>query len=120
MALAEVPPAEFESEDSDPLMLWTTRAACKGQAELFFPVFGERPQARARRENQARAICATCPSREPCLWYGRLHHEYGIWGGENEIGRVLAGYGLLAPIGTRHLSRGRGRLGSGEAGHQAS
>jgi WhiB family transcriptional regulator, redox-sensing transcriptional regulator len=119
MALAELPAATDTTgtdpgtcpvtTDDDPLMLWVTRAACRGHGELFFSTVGERPEARARREERAKALCATCPSRQPCLWFGRLNHEYGIWGGENEIERVLAGYRLLAPIGTRHLSRGRRR-----------
>jgi WhiB family redox-sensing transcriptional regulator len=86
---------------------WATRAACKGKAELFFPPYAERPQARVKREAKAMAICAGCPVRVPCLWWGRQHHEYGIWGGENEEGRVRAGYTLMAPIGTRHLARER-------------
>ena len=36
--------------------------------------------------------------------FGRRHHEYGMWGGENEEERVLAGFSLHAPIGTRHLA----------------
>ena len=82
---------------------WTARAACQGQPDLFFPPFGERPNSRESREARAKEICAACPVQEECLWYGRRHHEYGIWGGENEVERVQAGYVLLAPIGARHL-----------------
>jgi WhiB family redox-sensing transcriptional regulator len=83
---------------------WTAQASCKGQPDLFFPPFGERPHTREAREAQAKEICAACPVQQECLWFGRRHHEYGVWGGENELERVNAGYGLLAPIGTRHLS----------------
>ncbi len=82
---------------------WVYQAACRGRTELFFPPYAERPQARARREQRARAICAGCPVRDRCLWWGRQHHEYGIWGGENEEERVSAGYSLMAPVGARHL-----------------
>ena len=54
-----------------------------------------------RREAAAKAICASCPVVEPCREFGRLHHEYGVWGGENEEKRVRAGYRLNAPVGVR-------------------
>ena len=82
---------------------WVVHAACQGRTSLFFPPYAERPQARRRREERAKAICSTCPVRTRCLWWGRSHHEYGIWGGENEEERVAAGYSLMAPIGTRHV-----------------
>jgi WhiB family redox-sensing transcriptional regulator len=90
------------SEPPDELS-WTAEAACHGHAELFFPTFAERPQSRVKRETRARAICAACPVLVECRDHGRRNHEYGIWGGENEEERVLAGYALHAPIGTRHL-----------------
>lgn len=82
---------------------WVSLAVCKDRTDLFFPPYAERPQARVRREDKAKALCQSCPVRDVCLWWGRLHHEYGIWGGENEEDRVTAGYSLMAPIGTRHL-----------------
>ncbi len=88
-------------------MAWTALAACSGKSELFFPPFAERPQTRLKREAKAKAICAGCPVMLACRAYGREHHEYGIWGGENEEERVRAGYSLHAPIGTRHLQRER-------------
>ena len=36
-----------------------------------------------------------------CREFGRLNHEYGFWGGENEAKRVAAGYRLNAPVGVR-------------------
>ena len=42
---------------------WVADAACKGQTHLFFPPRAERPQARVRREAQARLLCATLPRR---------------------------------------------------------
>ena len=82
-------------------MAWMADAQCHGQASLFFPPLAERPDARSRREIAAKAICASCPVLDRCRTYGRSHHEYGVWGGENEEERVRAGYRLTAPVGVR-------------------
>jgi WhiB family redox-sensing transcriptional regulator len=92
------------SDDGFDDMSWTGRSACTGKADLFFPPFAERPQTRIKREAKAKVICGGCPVQTDCRDYGRAHHEYGIWGGENEEERVLAGFSLHAPIGTRHLA----------------
>ena len=80
---------------------WTVEAGCKGRTSLFFPPLAERPQARERREAQARVICETCPVLIECRDTARLNHEYGFWGGESEEERHLAGYTVAAPIGIR-------------------
>jgi WhiB family redox-sensing transcriptional regulator len=80
---------------------WTNQAMCKGKTSLFFPPRAERPQARVRREAQARLLCATCPVLDPCRQYARANREYGFWGGESEEERHLAGYTVAAPIGVR-------------------
>jgi WhiB family transcriptional regulator, redox-sensing transcriptional regulator len=80
---------------------WMDLAACKGRTQLFFPPKAERPQARTRREAQARILCGSCPVAEPCQSYARRNHEYGFWGGESEEERHLAGYTVAAPIGIR-------------------
>jgi WhiB family redox-sensing transcriptional regulator len=80
---------------------WVTRAACIGRSVLFFAPRAERPQARARREAQARLLCRTCPVLAPCRASARAHHEYGFWGGESEEERHLAGFTVAAPIGIR-------------------
>lgn len=80
---------------------WADHAVCKGKTHLFFPPRAERPQARARREAQARLLCSTCPVQEPCKAFARQHHEYGFWGGESEEERHLAGFTVSAPIGVR-------------------
>jgi WhiB family transcriptional regulator, redox-sensing transcriptional regulator len=97
---AQLPPMMRSIDD----LSWSDHGACRGNGELFFPPFAERPQTRVKRESRARALCEGCPVQAACLLYGRMHHEYGIWGGENEEERVLAGYALHAPIGTRHLA----------------
>ena len=66
---------------------WQTRAACRGPlAAVFFPPDGsEPPAARRAREERAKAICAACPVREPCLAYAlRIREPHGVWGGLNE------------------------------------
>ncbi len=80
---------------------------CRGRTELFFAPHAERPQARARREAQARVICQQCPSLDPCRTYARIHREYGFWGGESEEDRAHAGYSVPWPIG---VSRRRSAL----------
>lgn len=80
---------------------WMQHAMCKGRTRLFFPPKAERPQARARREANARLLCSACPVQEPCREYARMNHEYGYWGAESEEERHLAGFTIAAPIGIR-------------------
>ena len=80
---------------------WFSLAECKGLSSIFFPPSAERPQARERREAQARAVCGSCPVIVECRDFARRHHEYGFWGGESEEERHAAGYRLIAPIGVR-------------------
>jgi WhiB family redox-sensing transcriptional regulator len=75
--------------------LWQAKAACRGpQSSVFFPPSHfERKEEKEARENRAKAICATCPVRRPCLDYAlRIREPHGIWGGLNEVERkqVLA------------------------------
>jgi WhiB family redox-sensing transcriptional regulator len=70
--------------------LWQDRAACKGpQAAVFFPPPQfERKDEKEEREERAKAICATCPVRRPCLDYAiSIREPHGIWGGLNELER---------------------------------
>ena len=80
---------------------WMDHGVCKGKTDLFFPPRAERPQARVRREAQARLLCMTCPVAEPCRAYARANREYGFWGAESEEERHLAGFTVAAPIGVR-------------------
>ncbi|HMG43537.1 MAG TPA: WhiB family transcriptional regulator [Acidimicrobiales bacterium] len=69
---------------------WHVRAACRGpQAVVFFPPSHfERKSDKLQREEQAKAICATCVVREPCLQYAlRIREPHGIWGGLSEAER---------------------------------
>ena len=71
---------------------WIEAARCRGLSHLFFEPFREQPPQRLAREASAKALCRACPSRLPCRDSGRRNHESGIWGGETEEERVLAGY----------------------------
>ena len=75
--------------------LWQAKAACRGpHASVFFPPSHlERKDDREERETRAKAICATCPVRRPCLDYAlAIREPHGIWGGLSEAERrPLAG-----------------------------
>ena len=69
---------------------WQVKAACRGpQAAVFFPPSHfERKDEKAEREQRAKAICTTCPSRKPCLDFAiKIREPHGIWGGLNETER---------------------------------
>lgn len=73
--------------------VWQVKASCRGpQAAVFFPpAHFERKDEKEERETRAKAICATCPVRTPCLEYAiRIREPHGIWGGLNEIERKQA------------------------------
>jgi WhiB family transcriptional regulator, redox-sensing transcriptional regulator len=63
---------------------WRESAACRHvDTELFFPV--SRSGRGAAEARQAKAICARCPVRLPCLTYALATHQaYGIWGGYDD------------------------------------
>jgi WhiB family transcriptional regulator, redox-sensing transcriptional regulator len=69
---------------------WYDRAACRGwNTQLFFGPDGERAQDLQTREAKAKAICAVCPVREPCLTYALSNSiKDGIWGGLNRAERT--------------------------------
>ena len=75
--------------------LWQEKAACRGpQAAVFFPPSTfERKDEKEARELRAKAICATCSVRKPCLDFAvKIREPHGIWGGlsEGERKRLLA------------------------------
>jgi WhiB family redox-sensing transcriptional regulator len=108
MSLKESPVSDlYLTEFSEPvapigsLIDWTQFANCKGKTKLFFAPKAERPQARERREAKAKSLCSNCTVQQTCKEFARNNHEYGMWGGENEEERHLAGYTIAAPIGVR-------------------
>lgn len=58
---------------------WQRHAACQGlAADIFYPATDEESAA-------AKAICAACPVREPCLEHAlSVREKDGVWGGANE------------------------------------
>ena len=54
---------------------WRDHAECRGtNPALFIPERGD-------NNGFAKAICAICPSKQPCLEYAIAHNEPGVWGG---------------------------------------
>ena len=68
---------------------WMSRGACHGvDPEMFFPIGGTGPA--LAQISAARAICAGCTVRQPCLHYAAATMQDGIWGGTTaEERRVL-------------------------------
>jgi len=83
--LAEIPFPAADRPDID----WQEAAICRqADPELFFPV-GTTGAAVAEIQ-RAKAVCARCPVRRPCLAYAlATRQEFGIWGGRDENERRL-------------------------------
>ena len=58
---------------------WRQHGACRGvDPDVFYPATDEEAE-------PAKAICAVCPVREPCLEYALANRERdGVWGGATE------------------------------------
>ncbi len=89
-------------------MAWMNDGLCRGESDLFFAPFAERPEARVRREAQARDLCSRCSSADPCREYARDNRELGFWGAESEAERATAGFAPTTPIiGRRQVAAER-------------
>ncbi len=68
---------------------WRESAACRFlETDLFFPI-GKTGGAVGEIQ-QAKAVCASCPVRRPCLAFALdTHQGYGIWGGYDEDERRI-------------------------------
>jgi len=69
---------------------WQFDAACRSEdtALFFAPGYFEKRRQKDAREAKAKAICARCPVRDPCLDYAlRVREGHGVWGGMNELER---------------------------------
>ena len=89
-------------------MAWMSDGLCRGESDLFFAPFAERPEARVRREAQARDLCSRCSSADPCREYARDNRELGFWGAESEAERATAGFAPTTPIiGRRQVAAER-------------
>lgn len=62
---------------------WQLRAECRGvDSAVFFSPDGERGDARAKREQRAKSICAQCPVIKACRAHALAYAEpFGVWGG---------------------------------------
>jgi WhiB family redox-sensing transcriptional regulator len=65
---------------------WRQQSACRGlDPEIFYPVTDEEAEV-------AKAVCAGCAVRQPCLEYALTFREReGVWGGctEKERRRII-------------------------------
>jgi WhiB family transcriptional regulator, redox-sensing transcriptional regulator len=89
-----VTPAGFHQAITFDPAEWREQAACRSMGPGFFYVD------RGEMLTAAKAICAACPSREPCLEYALANNErFGLWGGlsERERRRLRRDRGLRAP-----------------------
>ena len=73
-------PARDRSDEES----WRDAAACRrADPELFFPIAKSGPA--LTDIQRAKAICAACPVRQPCLAFAlATGQEFGIWGGYDE------------------------------------
>jgi WhiB family redox-sensing transcriptional regulator len=64
---------------------WRHLAACRElDTNLFFPV-GSKASTVIDDIAKAKAVCADCPVRLPCLQFALVsNQEYGVWGGYDE------------------------------------
>lgn len=62
---------------------WLYEAACRGMdVSIFYRPDNERGTPARRRDQRAKAVCATCPVSKSCLdWALASREPYGIWGG---------------------------------------
>lgn len=69
---------------------WQWDGACMGvDSSVFFSPEAERGAKRQRREEAAKALCATCPVIEQCREHAlRVQEPYGVWGGLTESERA--------------------------------
>jgi WhiB family transcriptional regulator, redox-sensing transcriptional regulator len=81
MAVTDIPrPRAGREERRD----WWKSAACQdADPELFFPVSSV---GLSRKDvARAKAVCALCVVRQPCLQFALATHQtYGVWGGTTE------------------------------------
>lgn len=63
---------------------WRSLAACRDtDPDLFFPVGTTGPA--IEQINNAKAVCADCEVRQPCLEFAlTTNQDSGVWGGTSE------------------------------------
>jgi WhiB family transcriptional regulator, redox-sensing transcriptional regulator len=82
--IRRLPSPIFESYE------WQWEGACMGvDSSVFFAPEAERGAKRHRREERAKALCATCPVIKRCREHALQAQEpYGVWGGLTELERA--------------------------------
>jgi WhiB family redox-sensing transcriptional regulator len=65
---------------------WRHFARCRdADPNLFFAADQERGSHKTAREDEAKAICRTCPVMEWCgQWALNTRQRFGVWGGLSE------------------------------------
>lgn len=88
-----------------------TAYPCHRAPDLFLAPDGERTDSPAytHRVNAARALCIQCPIMIACRDLGRELHEPGVWGGETDEERAVAGYPTPQTLRNQHSSTHRAR-----------
>jgi WhiB family redox-sensing transcriptional regulator len=74
---------------ADPGQAWQPQAACRGAAPALFFAAPDDPHG-GELEPAAKALCARCPVKRPCLVAG-AREPWGIWGGLTARERRLVG-----------------------------
>lgn len=72
---------------------------CANKMNIFYSDTRERPQRRMRREAEAKEVCRLCSNATVCRDYAReMREPFGVWGGETEYERFLAGFSDFNPF----------------------
>ena len=87
-----------------PVNIWSEHAACKGSLHIFYGEDNHQSEKRKIRVQKAKSICFICPVLKECRDYARSNAEFGIWGGEDEEERYLAG-SPMPPYATASVAR---------------
>ncbi len=76
-------PGRPETQGVSERSRWQRSAACRGTGPaIFFPAGN--PKLAQLEEEQAKALCASCPVRTHCLAFAVEHGKTdGVWGGLN-------------------------------------
>lgn len=71
---------------------WQFDGSCRRRSpDLFFHPGGERGPSRRKRDNAAKAVCASCPVLQICREHAlRVREPYGVWGAMTEQEREAA------------------------------
>ena len=81
---------------------WQELGRCRtADPLLFFHPQNERGASRARRDQSAKRVCASCPVRLECADYAiRSREPFGVWGGLSEDDREAIQRKIETPRGS--------------------